>query len=100
MNYNVWPAFCTIIILSVVSLIWDRVYVPHSKEEEVIKSNHGTTGKGEILNLLKPSVLLETLSVMCSILLCNTDDNISDALNHIRPSKCLNNLSEKINEQK
>lgn len=99
MNYNVWTAICVVVILIIASLVWNRVFVSYLKKSEVNKSKYRGVEKKTILNLIKPTVCLGSFFVMCSILLSNTDDEVSDALDYIRPSKSLNNLLEKINEQ-
>lgn len=98
MNYNVQIAFWVVVTLIIGSLIWNRFFMSYLKKSGINKSNRGTAGKEMVLNLLKPAIFLKSLSVMCSILLINSDDNISDALNYIKPAKCLDNLLEKINE--
>ncbi len=99
MNYNVWTAICVVVILIIASLVWNCVFISYLKKGENNKSKHGGVEKKTILNLVKPAICLGNFLVMCSILLSNTDDEISDTLDYIRPSKCINNLLEKINEQ-
>lgn len=99
MNSNVWTAVCVVVILVIASLVWNRIFASYLKKSENNKSKHGAVEKKTILTLIKPTICLGSFFVMCSILLSNTDDEISGALDHIRPTKHLNNLLEKINEQ-
>lgn len=98
MSYSVWTAICVVIILAIASLLWNRIFVSYLKKSEIDKPKRGTAEKSTILALVKPTIHLGSLFVMCSILLNNSDDEISGALNYIRPSKCLDNLLEKMNE--
>lgn len=99
MNYSLLTAICVVVILIITSLVWNRVFMSYLRKSEINKSKHGGVEKKTILNLIKPTACLGGFIIMCSILLSNTDDEVADALDYIRPSKRLNNLLEKINEQ-
>ncbi len=99
MNYNIWTAICVVVILIIASLVWNRFFVSYLKKSENNKSKHKVMEKKAVLNLVNPTICLGNFCVMCLILLSNTDDEISDTLDYIKPSKCINNLLEKINEQ-
>ncbi len=99
MNYNVWTAGCVVVILIIASIVWNRIFISYLKKNEINNLEHRDVEKKTILTLIKPTICLGSFFVMCSILLSNTDDEISGALDYIKPSKHLNNLLEKMNEQ-
>ena len=98
MNYNIWIAICVVVILIIASLVWNRFFIFYLKKSEN-NTKYKVMKRKAILNVVKPTICLGNFCVMCLILLSNTDDEISDTLDYIKPSKCINNLLEKINEQ-
>lgn len=99
MNYNVLLALAVVCVLIIISVWWNRFFMSYLKKCELRKVKSKETKKEKILYMIKPALCLSNCVVLCTILLCNTDDDISKALEYIQPSKHLNNLLEKLNEQ-
>lgn len=100
MNDNIFSIFAVIGILAVLSIGWNHFFMAYLKKNQAGRPGGRTTEESEkVLRLLRPSSCLKNFIITCPVLLNNSDDEISAALDYVRPSRYAGQLLEKLNEQ-
>ena len=88
--------FGTIMILS---CIWGMVFSVSLKKNRK-RYGEKKLKKKAFLAKLKPISCWRNVMPVCAILLVNSDEEISKAIYHIKPSRHVNNLLERLYEQR
>lgn len=92
MQTNLMILMYALIFISLLCVVWYVIFSFYIKKQTTKK-------KMPFLKTLKPAIWLNKISLICSILLINSDEEISKALNYIEPSKHTDKLLEKLYEQ-
>lgn len=98
-NFSVFlSALATIFLLGV---FWYIFYISHLKKmkSKYAMNDFNKNNNNKLLFVIKPEIFCNNLLIECPTELPNTDDDISEALNYIQPSKYASDLLEKMYEQ-
>lgn len=96
--YSIWVPIVAGIIIIVLSVAWNLYFTSYLKKGQHATKKTQVGGIYGVLEKVKPITVM-CLCIVCPILLANSDDKVADALNHIKPSKHIDNILENINEQ-
>lgn len=96
--YSIWVPVTAFLVIAILSVIWRaylNAYVKRQKKGKNAavpeKSIHGVMSK------LRSVVVTSCIYTMCSVLLGNSDEKVSDALEYVKPAVCLDHILEKRN---
>ena len=81
------------------SIIWNLYFDAYLKKQQTVESKSDNRATPSLFSRLKPIIVPCCTCIVCAVLLSNSDDEVSQALNYIKPSKHAKNILEKANEQ-
>ncbi len=91
MNSSWMVLLIALIVILLLSVIWNIYYIYNNKKNGM--------NCNEIVLMMKARISKDDLHTTCSIVLPNTDHDIAEALQYVRPSKYAGNLLENLYEQ-
>lgn len=98
MTYSIWVPIIAGAVIIVLSAIWGLYFIAYLKKQQKTENKSGDT-EVAFLTRLRPVIVRCCTCIVCAIFLGNSDDEVSEALNYIKPSKHVKNIWEKANEQ-
>lgn len=90
MTYSIWVPIVVGIAIVVASKIWDVYFDTYLNRQKELETS--------LLSVLRPVIVPCCSIIGCAILLSNSDDEVAQSLNYIKPSKYAENILEKIYE--
>jgi len=100
MNSNVSVFLSALATIFLLGVFWYFFYSCHLKKmKSQYTGNVFNSSNNKVLSMIMSEVPYGDLKVECPVELPNTDDDISEALSYIQPSKDASNLLEKMYEQ-
>lgn len=85
--------------IAILSCIWGIVFSASLKRERK-RFEEKRIKKKAFLEKFKPVSCWRNIVTVCTILLVNSDEEISKAIYHIKPSRHVNNFLERLYEQR
>lgn len=98
MVYSIWVPIIAGVVIAVLSIIWNLYFSAYLKKQQIAESNSDNREPLSLLSRIRPVIVPCCTCIVCAILLGNSDDEVSQALNYIKPSKYAKNILEKVNE--
>lgn len=95
MSYNTGIAIVVCIVLALVSVAWNRYFMSYLRKN----GNTVDEKRNSVFSVIRSGIMKKHLLAMNAVLLHNTDDDISQALEYIRPTEHINNLLEMLNNE-
>lgn len=99
MNSNFEVFVYVLVIISLLSLFWHIFFTSYLKKKGMSNDGYDNSREKKLLRVINPGLCSTNFEFECSLELPNTDDDISEALNYIEPSKYAGDLLEKMYEQ-
>lgn len=96
-NFEVFVSI--LVIISLLSFFWYIFFTSYLKKKSRSNTVYDNNREKKLLRVIRPGFYCGNLMIECPLRLPNTDDDISEALNYIRPSKYAGDLLEKMYEQ-
>lgn len=97
--YSVWVPMIAFLIIVILSVIWRAYLSAYVKQQKKEKSAAPEESMHGVMSRLRPVVVTSCIYTMCSVLLGNSDEKVSDALKYVKPAMCLDYILEKQNGQ-
>lgn len=104
MNSNLQILVIALVIILFLSVVWYIIYTNYLKRNQVWDARTGFINNNQptnhrLLSVIKTCASWIAVSVVCAIVLPNTDDDVGAALRHIGPSQNAGKLLENLYEQ-
>lgn len=95
--YSIWVPVITFVVIAILSVIWRAYLNAYVKRQKKTKNAMPEKSIHGVMSKLRPVVVTSCIYTMCSVLLGNSDEKVSDALKYVKPAVCLDHILEKQN---